>query len=87
MNKYITQPEANKLSRTIYPIPDFITTALKESGLEKQYRLRPAYQRNDYVGWITRAKLEKTKLARLNQMLDELKQGRLYMKMSWKPSK
>lgn len=49
------------------------------------YLMRPPYQQNDYLGWIARAKLEATKTKRLNQMLDELEGGRLYMNMKWKP--
>ena len=51
----------------------------------KAYRARPPYQQNDYLGWIIRAKLEATKLKRLNQMLDELQGGKLYMNMVWMP--
>jgi uncharacterized protein YdeI (YjbR/CyaY-like superfamily) len=47
------------------------------------YLARPPYQQNDYIGWITRAKLESTKQKRLNQMLDELELGGVYMKMKW----
>lgn len=48
------------------------------------YHARPAYQQNDYIGWITRAKLEATKQKRLNQMLDELEGGKYYMNMVWR---
>ncbi len=48
------------------------------------YNSRPPYQRNDYIGWIQRAKLEATRQKRLNLMLDELKRGDVYMKMKWK---
>lgn len=48
----------------------------------KDYLERPAYQQNDYIGWINQAKQDATKQKRLNQMLDELKQGGVYMKMS-----
>jgi uncharacterized protein YdeI (YjbR/CyaY-like superfamily) len=67
-----------------YPMPDFIRDALNEHGLMDAYRARPLYQQNDYVGWITRAKLETTRQKRLNQMLDELKGGNLYMNILWK---
>jgi uncharacterized protein YdeI (YjbR/CyaY-like superfamily) len=53
----------------------------------KTYLQRPAYQQNDYIGWISRAKQESTKIKRLNQMLDELKNGGVYMKMSHPSSK
>jgi len=49
------------------------------------YRARPPYQQNDYIGWITRAKLESTRQKRLAQMLDELEGGTTYMKMKWHP--
>ena len=53
------------------------------TGREKAHlRLRrPPYQRNDYIGWITRAKLPATRQKRLEQMLDELEKGDAYMKM------
>ncbi|WP_342329106.1 YdeI/OmpD-associated family protein [Pedobacter sp. FW305-3-2-15-E-R2A2] len=42
------------------------------------------YQQNDYLGWIERAKLPDTKEKRMQQMLTELKNGTVYMKMNWK---
>lgn len=71
--------------RPRYPMPDFIREALDTRGLMDAYRSRPPYQQNDYIGWITRAKQEETKQKRLNQMLDELRSGGVYMKMKWKP--
>ena len=70
-------------SRPRYPMPDFIRDALNSRGLMDAYRARPPYQQNDYIGWITRAKQETTKQKRLNQMLDELERGGVYMKMKW----
>jgi uncharacterized protein YdeI (YjbR/CyaY-like superfamily) len=54
-------------------------------GLMDAYRARPAYQQNDYLGWIERAKRPETKEKRLNQMLDELEKGGVYMRMKWQP--
>lgn len=71
------------LKRPKYPMPDYMKTALLESGLMEKYRDRPAYQQNDYIGWINRAVRQETKLKRLNQMLTELKHGGLYMKMKY----
>jgi uncharacterized protein YdeI (YjbR/CyaY-like superfamily) len=65
-------------------MPDFIAAALEEGRLEDEYAARPPYQRNDYIGWITRAKRAETKEKRLAQMLDELRQGDVYMKMEWR---
>ena len=70
--------------RPRYPMPDFFRDALNERGLMDAYLARPPYQRNDYIGWIRRARLEATKQKRLNQMLDELERGGVYMKMKWK---
>ena len=71
--------------RPRYEMPAFFRNALNERGLMAAYRARPPYQQNDYIGWIMRAKLETTRQKRLNQMLDELEKGGVYMKMKWKP--
>nr|WP_209723324.1 YdeI/OmpD-associated family protein [Asticcacaulis solisilvae] len=62
-------------------MPDFIAEALRARGLQAAYDERPPYQRNDYIGWITRAKRDETRQKRLNQMLNELEGGALYMRM------
>jgi hypothetical protein len=73
------------LKRPRYPMPDFVKDALLERGLMEAYRQRPAYQQNDYIGWITRAKRQPTVDKRLAQMLDELEGGDKYMKMDYRP--
>ena len=65
-------------------MPGFLRQALNERGLMDAYHSRPPYQQNDYISWITRAKLEETKQKRLTQMLEELEGGKLYMNMKWK---
>lgn len=65
-------------------MPQFVRHALKARQLVKAYKERPAYQRNDYMLWINTAKVQATKQRRLNQMLDELDSGGVYMKMPWK---
>ena len=72
--------------RPRHEMPDFIHDALQKHGLMDAYLARPPYQRNDYIGWITRARLSPTQKKRLKQMLDELKNGDVYMKMEWKQS-
>ncbi|MDX1591217.1 MAG: YdeI/OmpD-associated family protein [Balneolaceae bacterium] len=79
--------ERSGLSRPIHPMPDFVQSALEKRGLMDDYNARPAYQQNDYLGWINRAKLEETKQKRLNQMLDELEKGGVYMNMDHPPSR
>ncbi len=54
-------------------MPDFIREALDEHGLIDAYRARPPYHQNNYIGWLTREKIEATCQKRLSQMLDELK--------------
>lgn len=65
-------------------MPAFMQRALVQRRLMRAYRSRPAYQQNDYIGWITRAKLAATRNKRLAQMLDELARGDKYMKMAWR---
>lgn len=64
-------------------MPDFVREPIASLHLDAKYAARPAYQRNDYIGWITRAKLPETQQKRLMQMLDELEAGGVYMRMRW----
>ena len=64
-------------------MPDFVRQALEERGLRDRYDARPPYQRNDYLLWINKAQQDATKRKRLDQMLEELEGGDVYMKMSW----
>jgi len=73
--------DMSKLTRIRHPMPDDIRDALIKHSVMGDYLARPPYQQNDYIGWITRAKKPGTKTKRLNQMLDELKRGGIYMKM------
>ncbi|MEM8670947.1 MAG: YdeI/OmpD-associated family protein [Planctomycetota bacterium] len=77
----------SNLKRPIHPVPEFVREALERAALMNAYRERPAYQQNDYIGWINSAKREQTKRKRLDQMLVELEQGGVYMKMDHPPSK
>jgi uncharacterized protein YdeI (YjbR/CyaY-like superfamily) len=77
----------SELKRPLQPMPDFVKKSLRERGLLGDYESRPAYQQNDYLWWINRAKRQATKEKRLNQMLDELEKGGVYMKMDHPPSK
>lgn len=73
------------LKRGKNPMPDDIAARLDAHGLRAAYDARPPYQRNDYLGWIARAKRSETREKRVAQMLDELVDGTLYMKMRWSP--
>jgi uncharacterized protein YdeI (YjbR/CyaY-like superfamily) len=68
-------------------MPEFVRAALEDRNLMSAYLQRPAYQQNDYIGWITRAKLPATQQKRLEQMLDELFRGDAYMKMAYRAKK
>lgn len=60
-----------------------ISDALIDRGLRDVYDSRPPYQRNDYLRWIKAAKTDGTRERRLAQMLEELADGRKYMKADW----
>ena len=79
--------KASKLKRPRLTMPAFVRNALRERKLAEAYRARPAYQRNDYLGWIAQAKREATRQKRLEQMLDELERGNVYMNMKWSPER
>lgn len=75
--------DTGKLSRPLNRMPDDIAQRLSASGLRAAYDARPAYQRNDYLGWIGEAKREQTREKRIAQMLEELGRGDVYMRMKW----
>lgn len=79
--------DLSSLRRPVHSMPDHVRDALVERGLLAAYEARPPYQRNDYLGWVTRAKREDTRQRRLQQMLDELEQGDVYMNMKWSPGR
>ena len=70
--------------RPRYPMPTDVRRALEAANLMAAYDARPPYQRNDYIGWIDRAKRPETRTKRLEQMLAELEKGDVYMKMEWR---
>ena len=67
-------------------MPDDVRLALEKRLLMEAFNSRPAYQQNDYLGWITRAKLSATRAKRMRQMLTELETGGVYMNMEHPPS-
>jgi len=81
------ESDFSKLKRQRNPMPNYIQQALEDRGLTQEYEQRPAYQQNDYIGWIDRAIRQETKDKRLRQMLDELETGGVYMNMKHPASK
>jgi uncharacterized protein YdeI (YjbR/CyaY-like superfamily) len=75
--------DTSRLKREINSMPDDIRSLLDERGLTAAYNARPAYQQNDYLGWIARAKRPETRQKRIDQMLEELERGGVYMRMKW----
>ena len=69
------------------PMPEDVRFAIEERGVRAEYDARPWYQRNDYLAWIGRTKRADTRARRLAQMLDELEQGGVYMRMTHAPSR
>lgn len=78
--------DTSRLTRARHVMPDDIRRALERRGLLEAYHQRPAYQQNDYLGWIARAAQADTRERRLQQMLAELEAGGVYMKMPHAPS-
>ena len=82
-NPAATHKNSDRLVRPPQPMSDLVRTALVRRDLVDQYQARPAYQRNDYLMWINKAKRAETMQKRLDQMLDELESGGVYMNMQW----
>ena len=72
--------------RPTHAMPADARAALGAGGVEADYRARPHYQRNDYLGWIDGAKQDGTRRKRIAQMVAELKEGGVYMGMTHGPS-
>ena len=68
-------------------MPDDAAQELDVRGVVDDYAARPHYQRNDYLSWIGRAKRMETRRKRIEQMLDELDAGGVYMGMDHPPSR
>ncbi|MDR1093955.1 MAG: YdeI/OmpD-associated family protein [Clostridiales bacterium] len=66
------------------PLPDGLRSRLAAEGLTEAYRLRPRYQRAEYISWIERAVRSETKERREAQMIDELRGGGAYMGRAYK---
>lgn len=76
----------SNLKRQRIAMPDFVRQALDGKDLMQVYLTRPDYQQNETLAWIVRGKRPETVQKRLNQMLNELEQGGVYMKMQHQPS-
>ncbi len=74
-------------NRPVQPMPDDVQQELKGRGLIDAYEQRPFYQRNDHLSWISRAKRIDTRRKRIEQMLEELEEGGVYMGMDHPPSR
>ena len=77
----------SRLKRPVHRMPVFVRQALTARKLLRAYRARPAYQQNDYLSWIQRAKLPATRQKRLAIMLEDLKLGDRYMGMAYRSKK
>ena len=75
----MNKPRTFALRRDLHPMPEFVMDALLTQNLLTAFNARPPTQRNDYLGWIARAKREKGQQERLAQMLYELASGDRYM--------
>lgn len=62
-------------------MPDDVYQVPVDLALMSRNEERPSYQRNDYSGWIGRAKQPVTRQKRIDYMLAELDEGGFYMKI------
>jgi uncharacterized protein YdeI (YjbR/CyaY-like superfamily) len=76
--------KAQGLQRALV-MPGFVRSALDARKLREAYEARPDYQKTEYLNWIDKAPLKAGKRKRLDQMLDELEKGNVYMGEKWAP--
>jgi uncharacterized protein YdeI (YjbR/CyaY-like superfamily) len=75
------------LKRPLAEMPDILRAELEAAGLMPAFEQRPPYQRNDYLHWIARGGHPETRRKRVDQMIDELTNGGIYMGMPHPPSR
>ena len=68
----------SRLERPVQSMASFVRVALLSQGQLKANRERPAYQRNDYLSWIQRAKMAETRQKRLPNARRTQAWGSLY---------
>lgn len=73
-------------SATVSEMADDVLQVLLHERLMAMYEERSRRQQNDYLGWISRAKRQATLQKRIDQLLDELDRGDVYMKVDHSPS-
>jgi uncharacterized protein YdeI (YjbR/CyaY-like superfamily) len=78
--------DTSRLTRDIQAMPEDVRKALESGDLMAAYEERLAYQRNDYLAWIARARRPETRQKHVDQMLEELTKGGVYMGMRHDPS-
>jgi uncharacterized protein YdeI (YjbR/CyaY-like superfamily) len=75
------------LKRPLAEMPKNLRAELDAAELMPAFEQRPAYQRNDYLHWIARAQHPETRRKRIDQMIEELTKGGIYMGMPHRPSR
>jgi uncharacterized protein YdeI (YjbR/CyaY-like superfamily) len=70
---------------TKQPMPGNVKAALDKRNLMDAYLARPAYQKDDYLKWISLAAGPAAKQKRLDQMLEELEKGNAFKGEPWTP--
>jgi hypothetical protein len=82
----VSTEKRTAVKREARELPALIRDALTASDLLEAYERRPFYQRNDYIGWIMDAKRDETRTKRIEQLLEELRDGDRYMNMAYSGS-
>jgi uncharacterized protein YdeI (YjbR/CyaY-like superfamily) len=72
-------------NETAPPMTGKVRAALDKHQLMDAYRARPSYQQHEYLKWIAAASGEVTRQKRLDQMIEELKDGGKFKGEPWTP--
>lgn len=66
------------------PMPADVRHAFVGHGVITAFKTRPAYQQADYLRWIERTRLARTRRERIAEVVDELQRGNRFMKAPWR---
>ncbi len=81
----MSTPFGRGTKQNVKPMPGFVKSALAKAKMMDTYRARPEYQRHEYLARIDRAIGTDAKKKLLDQMIDELTKGGVYLGEPWEP--
>ena len=75
------------LARPHLPLPADVRHALVGHGVLGAFKERPPNQQDDCMAWVSRARLEASRAARILALVEALQHGERVMRAAWRSRK